>query len=287
MKATLKQLLLVAMLCMASAVAAAQSDSAVAVVERPVLSVYSLELGSSHLADTYLTPLRYKGTSLGLDYERTQAMRFNPERWVMRLHGSLRGESAQNPVRNANIYAIDLTLGWAMMHRWNAGRFTLAAGGSTDVNGGVFYAPRNSNNPASAKGSWTINATGYAAYSGKIGKIPFCARELAELPLTGIFFSPEYDELYYEIYLGNRSGLVHYAHPGNFFRFDNTASIDLRFGRTILRVGYRCRILSTKVSDIVTRNISHSAIIGIASEWLALGTDRKAANEARIISSLY
>ncbi len=111
---------------------------------------------------------------------------------------------------------------------------------------------------------------------------------MAELPLTGIFFSPEYGELYYEIYLGNHSNLVRGAWPGNFFRLDNLATLDLRFGATILRLGYRCGVMSSKASDIVTRRITHTAVIGIASEWLALSASPSTnTREAKIISALY
>lgn len=50
---------------------------------RPVFSAYTLEAGSAHIADTYLTPLKYNGQHFGIDYQRWQAMKFDPQRWVM------------------------------------------------------------------------------------------------------------------------------------------------------------------------------------------------------------
>ena len=257
--------------------------------ERPVLSAYTLEIGSAHIAETYLSPLKYSGQAFALNYERMQAMRFNPERWVMRLNGRLGCEHTENPARNATMWGLDLDLRWGMMRRFNfSGGWSVMAGGSTGIDLGVLYNARNSNNPAAAKGSWTINASGAAVYNGKIGRIPICARYMAELPLTGIFFSPEYGELYYEIYLGNHSNLVRGAWPGNFFRLDNLATLDLRFGATILRLGYRCGVMSSKASDIVTRRSTHTAVIGIASEWLALSASPSTnTREAKIISALY
>ncbi|MDE6130631.1 MAG: hypothetical protein K2F74_03465, partial [Muribaculaceae bacterium] len=58
-------------------------------VERPVTSVYTIEAGRSHICDTYLTPLKYDGWQTALSYERWQAMRFNPEKWVMNRRGRL------------------------------------------------------------------------------------------------------------------------------------------------------------------------------------------------------
>ena len=60
------------------------------VIERPVVSAYTLEAGTAHIAQTYLSPLRYSGPMLALSYERMQAMRFDPERWVMRAIGAPR-----------------------------------------------------------------------------------------------------------------------------------------------------------------------------------------------------
>ena len=259
-------------------------------LERPVISAYTLEVGTSHIAETYLSPLRHKGTAFALSYERMQAMRFDPERWVMRLDGRLSLANTTNqPARNAKMWDLNLRLGWSMLRRFNfKGGWSVFAGGSTDIEGGVFYLPRNSNNPAAAKASWTINAAAGAARNMKIGRMPVCFRYLAELPLTGVFFSPQYGELYYEIYLGNHKGLVRGAWPGNLFRLGNLLTADLRLGRTIIRAGYRFNVMSVKASDIVTRRIEHMAVIGVASEWLSLSADRKMPRKnSRIISALY
>lgn len=78
----------------------AQPDSSRIEVIRPVMSAYTFEAGGSHLADTYLTPLIYGGYSLAVQYERWQAMKFDPDRWVMTL--AIRGtwNDADSPARN-------------------------------------------------------------------------------------------------------------------------------------------------------------------------------------------
>lgn len=257
-------------------------------VERPVVSAYTLELGSAHIAQTYLSPLRYSGMGLALSYERMQAMRFDPERWVMRLSGRLEGaHTHNNPARNASMWDLGLNIGWGMSRRWNLDRWSLYAGGYTAVEGGALYVPRNSNNPVAAKASWVIGATAAAVYHTSLWSKRLTLRYLAEMPLTGMFFSPEYGELYYEIYLGNHSGLLRGAWPGNFFRLNNLLTADIALGRTILRLGYRCNISSTKTHDIVCRHIEHMAVVGLASEWISLSPSRKLADDVRYISALY
>ena len=105
----------------------------------------------------------------------------------------------------------------------------------------------------------------------RLGSLPVTFRYRLRMPLTGMFFSPQYGELYYEIYLGNRSGLVRAAWPGNFLRLDNLLSADLHFGATTLRLGYRLDYSSSKASHIVTRRLSHCAVVGITCEWISLG----------------
>ena len=207
----------------------------------------------------------------------------------MRLDGRLSFDRTTNPAGNASMWGLDLDLGWAMTYRLRLPHsLTLLAGGATGIKGGASYSARNSNNPVAAKAAWTIDATASLIYNTRIGRVPLCLRYQAELPLTGIFFCPEYGELYYEIYLGNRRGLVHGAWPGNYFRLDNLLTADFRFGGTILRVGYRCDVFSSKTNNIVTRDITHTAVLGLVSEWISLGSrSRTALADAKIISALY
>lgn len=111
----------------------ADADTAATVV-RPVFAAYTLEYGSAHLTDTYLTPLRYEGWHAGFDYQRYQAMRFAPRDWTMRLHMNLSVDKTDNPARNASMWDIMLSADWGMMRRFRPlTGLTLAAGASTGI----------------------------------------------------------------------------------------------------------------------------------------------------------
>lgn len=281
------RILLSAILAIAAVFTSAAGDSTGNVL-RPVLSSYTVEIGSSHIADTYLSPLRYNGWSAAFAYERMQAMKFAPEKWIMSLGFEAGVERTLNQSGNATIWSAGLTGRWGMMKRITAlGPVNIAAGGSTSLNIGALYTSRNGNNPVAAKASWTVNATAMAWYNLKIKGLPVTLRWQPTLPLTGCFFSQQYGELYYEIYLGDRSNLAHMAWPSNYFALDNLLTADIRFGATALRIGYHSSALSTKVNNITTRMISNSFVIGVAGEWLSLSTDRRISNDARIISTIY
>lgn len=255
---------------------------------RPVTSAYMLETGSSNITDTYLTPLKYDGFDVAFQYERWQAMKFDPENWTMLLTAGIELHKTDNPARNATMWYLGANASWGMTHRWQLPQhITLAAGGSTGIDIGCLYNSRNGNNPASAKAAWTINLTGYATWNVTIGRLPITLRYQPTIPITGVFFSPDYGELYYEIYLGTNSGLAHMAWWGNYFKMVNLLTADLHLGNTSLRLGYRNNILSTKVNDITTRMINHNFIIGVSGEWLSMSRRPHLDTTAKIISALY
>lgn len=255
---------------------------------RPVTSAYMLEIGSSSVADSYLSPITYRGWSAAFAYERMQAMKFDPDNWIMQLNARIELDRGRNHADNATTWRIDGTFSWGMLRRWHPlPALTIAAGSSTGIDAGCIYNPRNSNNPASAKLAWTVNATAYAAYNLRVGRLPVTLRYQPVLPLAGIFFAPEYDELYYEIYLGNHDGLVHFAWPGNRFAMTNLLTADLHFGATSLRLGYRGYTFSSKANDLVTNIHTHAFVFGLSGEWLSLSRRRSLSRDARIISALY
>lgn len=260
--------------------------------QRPVLSSWSTEVGSAHTADTYLTPLHYRGWHTGLHYERMQAMKFDPDRWIMQLDIRLDLDRTLNvPARNTSMWSADLSGRWTMMRRKDffigGKKVTAAVGPGVTLRGGVLYLSHNGNNPASAKGTFTADLRAMAAYSLRLGRLPVTLRYEGALPVTGAFFAPDYGQLYYEIWLGERKGLCHGAWWGNYFSLDNLVTAALRFGGTTLRLGYHNFILSTKASHIVSRRITHAFTIGITTEWLSLNSRRRPSPYARKISALY
>ncbi len=267
--------------------ASAQTIADTSIDLRPVTSSYTVGFGAAYQADTYLTPLKYEGVAFSLDYERWQAMKFNPQQWVMRLAFEINFDKAHNPAHNATMWYGGVEASWSMMHRWTIfPKLTIGAGPATSIDLGCLYNRRNGNNPASAKADWMIGGEAFATYKLKLGSLPITLGYHASLPLTGVFFAPEYGELYYEIYLGDHSGLAHWGWWGNYFTFDNRITADLHFGATAMRLGFNIDYSTTSANHIVTRSTRYMFQLGLTGEWLSLNP-RCAFNQNSTIISAY
>lgn len=252
---------------------------------RPVTSSYSVEYGAASTLDTYLSPLRYQGSTITLNGSWLKAMRQNPQRLIMAFDASIGLESQLSPARNSRLYDFSLDFSWSMMYRWRPiEHFQVGAGGGVALNIGALYLARNSNNPVSARASVDITANAMASYSLHIGRLPVRLIDRVSIPMVGAFFSPEYGETYYEIYLGNHAGLAHCGWWGNHFRIDNLLAADISLGTVALRVGYHFDFSSGKVHDIVTRHTTHSLVIGLTHDSLNITGLDKSQN---IIPAIY
>ena len=255
---------------------------------RPAATAYTISAGHAHTADTYLTPLTYSGWNIGLAFERMQAMKLNPGQLVSKLKISLDASRATNYAGNGTMWRGDLSASWAMMRRWQIpSRFTVGVGPAALFSGGALYNPRNGNNPAAAKASLAIGVSAYGTRMFRIAGTRVLARLETTAPMIGAFFSQQYGELYYEIWLGNRSGLVHCAWPGSYRQFDTSLTADIGLGSSWLRIGYRNYFHSSRVCDITTRVITNSFILGISGEWLSISAASRISPRTRVISAIY
>ncbi len=285
----MRKLIIAICIVTALTMSAETPDTTAIEVYRPITSSHTIGIpGFSHITNTYLSPLDYKGWSVSLNFDRLQAMKFNPERWIMDLETELEVNRDHNPARNANMWRINLFLQWGMLYRWQFPHaVTLAAGGATSVDVGAIYNQRNGNNPVAAEASWTVDIKAMASWNTRIGRLPLTVVYQTSLPVAGVFFAPDYGELYYEIYLGNDRGLTHFAHWGNFNRWRNMLAVDLHFGSRALRLGYRTSYAAARANHITNRVYTGAFVIGLSGEWMRLNPSRGLSDRARIIHALY
>jgi len=277
--------MVVAMLALvASLSASAESEPLRAdSVSLPVSGTYGLEIGSRQALDTYLSPLPYSGTWLAAYGNWQKALPFDPRHTTMEFDALLGGGRLINRAGTAMELNLDVRFGFGLKWRTTLPTATqVAAGGALDIDGGMLYLTRNGNNPVSAKGNVALSITGAISHPIKIGRLPILLYDEVRIPTIGAFFSPQYGETYYEIYLGNRKGLVHCGWWGNHFRIDNLLGATLDFGRTAMTVGYRFRADTSWVCNLNTHIYTHSFVIGVIPG--GIGLKRRSPNA---IYSLY
>ncbi len=254
---------------------------------RPVTGIYSLEIGRTSLLATYLSPLHYTGAHYGVNGEWSKAMPFNPEKVMMHFDGGFEFCSLLNPAHTARMMGLTGEFRWGMSWRTTLPyKILLTAGGSVGIDGGAYYLLRNSNNPVQAMATASLALRLSGAKSFKVGKMYLLLRDVVSLPSVSAFFSPEYGETYYEIYLGNHKGLAHAGWWGYNFCIDNRLTLSVDFGRTAMTLGYRFNAHTQWSDHLNTKIFTHSFMIGVIPGGLGLKPRHKKAN-VETIHSLY
>lgn len=221
-----------------------------------------VDVGNMRSLETYLSPVTYSGTQAGVEVWQTLPMRFAPSQWQMRFGGRASAASMLNPRGNARKYDFGVRLQWGMERLWSLPQgVVLGAGGEAVMSGGAGYVPRNGNNPVAARASVGLRISGLVEWHHRFGKIPMVFSECVSVPGVDVFFSPQFGESYYEIYLGNHSGLVHCGWWGNSMGVISHLSASAKLGPWSLRLGWLCSLERRRVCHLRTRLFSNSLSI--------------------------
>lgn len=240
-------------------------------MSRPVTGVYALEMGHSEVLATYLSPIHYNGSLFGVSGKWSKAMPFSPQHAVMAFKVKANFSNLLNPAQTLRMIGFIGSFSWGMAWRTQLPeKFQLSVGGEAQLEGGAYYVMRNGNNPVEAIANASVNLTASLSRPIRIGRLPILIEDNVSLPSLGVFFSPEYGEPYYEIYLGNHKNLAHAGWWGNNFRIDNLLSFSLDFGRTAMMVGYRFNAYTQWANNLNTKSFNHSFVIGIIPGGIGL-----------------
>lgn len=235
--------------------------------QRVLSTIYAVEIGGEQAFNTYLSPLRQRGTTYALSGRWSRP--FASPLWDMDINARVRLGTLHNRANTASMTDLGITLSWQAQRSFAPlPALSLKAGAGIMLDAGMLYLPRNSNNPVAARAWVGATLNGAANYSLRLWGHKINIIDEICLPTLGVFFSPHFGQSYYEISLGETSGLARCGWWGNHFAIDNLLAVEVPVCSTRIRVGYRINALNSRASDIHSRITTHSVVLGIHTDWL-------------------
>lgn len=228
----------------------------------------SVGMGSINALDTYLSPNTYRGTALFLLTDVTKkAMLRNREAYFNSLFVFNISSMSDNSNRGQEfsfMFDYRYSLNFEIVEDNN---FSLYAGPETVMKIGSIYNIRNSNNPIQAKLHLAIAVTSQAVYRFKVVDYPLAMRYRIDLPLLGTIFSPEYGQLYYEMFEYNQfSKAFVLAWPGNTPSCSQFISLDLPVKDIQIRVTFFGDYFKYKVNGLKSSIFTNTFMIGVSKK---------------------
>lgn len=241
-------------------------------LQRPVTGIYSLGIGRRSVVARYLAPVTYGGALYSASGRWIKAMPFAPERALMEFGAHVDGAfSLLNPRKNSSMQTLDVEFDWNMRAWWQpADGFTVSVGGGIEMEGGAEALLKNSNNPVSVNIAAALGMAASGSWTHTFDRLPVVITLGLRSPLLGAFYMPGYGETYFEMYVGNHSGLVHFGWPGNRPKIALNLSVMLDFGRTAMEVGYRMDWQRASANNLVYRAMTNGFTIGVIPGGLGL-----------------
>lgn len=233
-----------------------------------------ISIGHTNLLDTYLSQERATGLELRYTWERANRKAVGTPADSVSHAGTLRHWSylftqeafltKAGTRGNSNSFLgamCNLRYGW----HYNIDRVPLniRVGLLGDFTLGGLYNTRNSNNPAQMRLSLNIDPSVLATWRFSIRDKPFALHYEAAMPVTGIAFSPNYGQSYYEIFTrGNYDHNVVFVSPFSGVQLHQMLMLDFYLWHTIFTVGYLGDIRQMRANSLKYHQYTHAFTIG-------------------------
>lgn len=226
-------------------------------------------IGHTNILDTYLSPMEYTGPEIRVLRENMRSTKY------------MDGKVSRQSLFQANVSLTENKAGsgseFAFLANWNLAyhyqfpineNLKLMAGPNLDLNGGMVYNLRNSNNPVNARAYANLGASGMAIYRFRFKEHPFVMRYQLNVPLIGLMFSPEYGQPYYEMSIAKDFGKnICFTSLHNQPALRQFLTLDFPIKKTNLRLGYICDIQQAKVNHLKNHTWSHAFMIGFVKHF--------------------
>lgn len=221
-------------------------------------------IGCTDILDTYISQEKATGIELRYVYE-SQSRRDTSRLSHSVMHQAFVAKAGTRGNDNSNLSGIyNLKFGWHYNWDFAGCNVNVKAGGLVDGTLGFLYNTRNSNNPAQARASLSIDQSVLATWRFRIMGKPFALRYEAGMPLAGIAFSPNYGQSYYEIFSrGNYDHNVVFTSPfSSGLQLHQILAFDFRLWRTTFTIGYLGDMRQMEANNLKYHQYSHNVVIG-------------------------
>ena len=228
-------------------------------------------IGDYLIKNTYLSPYEYTGTGLRIVNERMKVVSFANYRISSQQIVDVDFSSVRNPAGTVAALTGFLDYSFGYHYRFQpATDFKVLTGAAIKGMFGFVYNTQTANNPIATHVDVDLNASAIGIYTFRIKKFPLTFRFQTDIPLTGVLFTPNSGQSYYEIFgLGNTSDIVGFSSLHNKFTMRNFMSVDISFWKLTLRTGYLNSIYLTRIKGIQTRYVTHNLMLGLVREFVS------------------
>lgn len=217
--------------------------------------------------DTYLSGYSFLGAGYKLSHENFRDALMGKRKWK---YQTLFNATLGLAIQEINVqYTLLADYSWGGYHSFEINdRLQLLAGGQAQLSGGVLYLTANGNNPASVKIRAAIAASAMAIYHIPIKGRDHILRLQLDIPLSGVMFTPQYGQSYYEIFgRGDTKGIIKFSYPGNTPSWRHTLSFDIPVGskyrNNTLRLSYNGDFYQSRINGLRTHIYNNSISIGV------------------------
>lgn len=221
-------------------------------------------VGRVSLLDTYLSPLTYDGVDFSVLHQTERQARRLGRRLTLHSLYSAHFDYSHSPTDDGKDFDGELTAAGSLLYNFRpASAWRLGIGGTLEMSGGFTYNTRGSNNPAQGRIGVSLAASGLAEYRFRFFRQYATARLQADAQMTGVQFSPQFGQSYYEIFsLGHTDGIVHFTHPGNCPTVRFQALVTLPIRSSHLTLGYLADIRQSKLGNLKRHAWRNNFMIG-------------------------
>ena len=244
-----------------------------------------LGIGSTSIYDTYLSPLEYKGSNIGLIHERMKMTGLFDGKVSSQHLFNLELATTVNPAKTATNYMGSLEYGYGLHYHlqpFPVEKLKVLAGLQASGLIGGIYNTRNGNNPATAKLNLNLNLSGMVSYQLKIKEQPVLLRYQLNIPSIGVMYAPAFGLSYYEMDASGYNGLFRLASFHNQLAMRNLLSVELPLNFCTVRLSYQNWTYETRINDLDTRIASNSVYVGFSKNFFVV-SGRKQNNNYRSV----